>query len=971
MAIVICQSIYTTCKVQIYKPLPNLNKLNPSTRLKPSCLRILLVFYFALLSGGLYAQPASLINYSIREGLPSNEVYDIFQDKEGFIWFATDNGVVRFDGEEIKLFHTRDGLSDPVIFGFHEDVSGRLWFRSYSGRLSYKDPITNKITPYKFNNKIEPLVERGLLSSLYVDGESIWISNHEKFAQIDSIGTLKSTDVPISSLKYQTIKDGFLLSFSPQDLTVKNIIVDGKKMDVKLSETPIQNNVVSALPFSNKILFSLGYDVVKYEENQITNLYTASAPILNLSRDNDDNIWVGLRNRGAIRFDHNMKDSTVSFLKGKSVSKIFQDKNNNFWFATLENGVYFLPNLRINTIPLPDQSKVRAAITFNDEVVIGDQKGTVHILKRNQIIKLNAPILAFFNYHNKKLWVSTNSEILLLDPNFKIIKKKISTSSKIGFSSDNNFVWAAGAISGKISLDGDMLENHQTGIYRSIYVKDSLILLSGRLGLEVRDKNFKLLTQLKELDNFKINNIIPINDTLTMLSTMGSGVLFLNNKLRIIQQLNLKNNFIADNIYTYATTEKDIWMGTENGLVKLDKESIERGRPNFKQLTKENGMLEDRINYLAATQNEIWAITDNGISIVPKNIDRFSVSNPAFYLKSILVNDSEPAGPLTNLTYLENNIEFRFGFLSFNTSQINVRFRLSENNPWVYTSERTIRFFSLKPGKYLLQIEYSADNKDWNKSIDNIPIQISPPWWNVWYIQATIVISILSLILIYFTLRLKYERQRQSHLKILAKHQQALTQKEFESIEKERNRMAKDLHDGIGGSLVTLKMIVSQSIEKTNSQRNFIEEQFQEALSELKNVIFDLSPPGLDRYGLMAALHVYVNKLQSALPIKIELYTFGEEINNSKVGPLLFRVIQELLTNSLKHSKATLIKIQLNSFEDLINVIFEDNGNGFQNKNHEGTGLNGIKFRIENLNGTFDIQSFSQGISFIIDIPLK
>jgi signal transduction histidine kinase len=929
----------------------------------------LLPTIFILLHSVANSQSTNLINYSIKEGLPSNEVYDIYQDKKGFIWFATDNGVVRFDGEEIKLFHTRDGLSDPVIFGFHEDVTGRIWFRSYSGKLSYKDPATDKITPYKYNDKIEPLVERGLLSSLYVDDESIWISNHEKFGQIDSSGVLKSTDVPMSSLRYQSIKDGFLLGFSPQHLTVKNIIVDEKTFNVKLSETPIQNNVVSALPFSDKILFSVGYDVFKYDGSQMTKIYTASAPILNLSKDKDNNVWMGLRNKGAIRFDNNVSDSTFSSLKGKSISKIFQDRNNNLWFATLENGVYFLPNLRIQTGLLPFQSKVRAAISYNDEVIIGDQKGTIHILNRNQTINLNAPILAFFNSPDKKMWVSTNSEISIIDSNFKIIKK-ISPSSKIGFSSDNHFVWAAGTMSSKLTLNGDLLENYTTGIYRSIYVKDSLILLSGRLGLEVRDKHFKLVRHLNELDNFKINNIIPINDTLTMLSTIGSGVLFLN-EFSLIQQLNMTNNFIANNIYSFAKTEKDIWLGTENGVIKLSIESIQNGHPEFKQLTDKNGLLENRINYLVATQTDIWAMSDNGISIIPLDINRFSISNPTFYFKSILVNDSDSSTALTKLTFHQNNIEFRFGFLSFNTSHVNVRFRLSENAPWAYTNERTIRFFSLKPGKYLLQIEYSGDNKNWNKIVNSIPIEISSPWWSVWYIQAAIVISILGLIVTYFILRLKYERQRQLNLKILAKHQQALTQKEFESIEKERNRMATDLHDGIGNSIVTLKMIVAQSIEKTNVQRDLIEDQFQETLSELKNIIFDLAPPGLNRYGLIAALQAYVNKLQSALPIKIELYTFGNEINDSKVGPLLFRVIQELLTNSLKHSKATLIKIQLNSFDDLINLIFEDNGNGIQLKNQEGTGINGIKFRVENLNGTCDIQSNSQGTSFIIDIPLK
>ncbi|HYC84249.1 MAG TPA: two-component regulator propeller domain-containing protein [Chryseosolibacter sp.] len=96
---------------------------------------ILVAFLAAFFFEETVAQSYAVRNYSIAEGLPSTEVYDVFQDSKGFIWFGTDNGVVRFDGREMTVFRSHDGLEDPVVFGIMEDRHQRIWFRTFSGRL--------------------------------------------------------------------------------------------------------------------------------------------------------------------------------------------------------------------------------------------------------------------------------------------------------------------------------------------------------------------------------------------------------------------------------------------------------------------------------------------------------------------------------------------------------------------------------------------------------------------------------------------------------------------------------------------------------------------------------------------------------------------------------------------------------------------------------------------------------------------
>src|SRR5579872_3207907 len=90
---------------------------------------------YLLLSFVSISQPQEVtyFNYNEQNILPSSEVYHIFQDKSGFIWFATDNGVVKFDGADFTTFNKSNGLTDAVVFGIHEGADGNLYFRTFSG----------------------------------------------------------------------------------------------------------------------------------------------------------------------------------------------------------------------------------------------------------------------------------------------------------------------------------------------------------------------------------------------------------------------------------------------------------------------------------------------------------------------------------------------------------------------------------------------------------------------------------------------------------------------------------------------------------------------------------------------------------------------------------------------------------------------------------------------------------------------
>jgi signal transduction histidine kinase len=225
-----------------------------------------------------------------------------------------------------------------------------------------------------------------------------------------------------------------------------------------------------------------------------------------------------------------------------------------------------------------------------------------------------------------------------------------------------------------------------------------------------------------------------------------------------------------------------------------------------------------------------------------------------------------------------------------------------------------------------------------------------------------------------------YVRNRQAvyaeknrFLEIINDHQQKLIQSQIATIERERNRIAKELHDGVGTNLTAIKLSVHQLLTTNeNPLADDIEEQFQHAIADLKNLIYDLTPPSLERYGLFVALKNYINKIGKNIPINIQFKTFGSDINDINIGIIVFRIAQELLSNSIKHSDAKNITVHMNSFEDLLNIIYEDDGVGFTyNPEQSGLGLDNVESRVRSLNGTLKFDSGKFGVSYNIDIPLK
>lgn len=237
-------------------------------------------------------------------------------------------------------------------------------------------------------------------------------------------------------------------------------------------------------------------------------------------------------------------------------------------------------------------------------------------------------------------------------------------------------------------------------------------------------------------------------------------------------------------------------------------------------------------------------------------------------------------------------------------------------------------------------------------------------------VSATILAVVLIILVVVFVVNYQRKVWKQKSIikQLEVEHQKNMLESAHEAIEATQKRIATDLHDDLGASISTAKLFL-QEIEGGDK----VDEILSKSMKSLRRIVNDLMPPSLSDFGLKVALEELISSVNQSESIVLEMDWMGEPVKLSdKVQLVVYRVVQELLNNTLKYGQASNVSFSIYVDNSEFNLAYKDNGVGFDPaKVKMNVGLLNMRSRAESVGGKFEYRS-SIGAGFMakLEVPI-
>lgn len=716
------------------------------------------------------AQSYSYVHYGLKEGLPSKRVYAACQDKDGFVWFATDNGVSRFDGTRFRNFTTEEGLSDNDIINIYCDSKNRIWFAPFKKDICYY--YKGKI----YNRKNDSILKKTTLASnpvnIIEDKEgNIWVLQESGLNYItpagdwvDFISQARFPDKKYSLQQIGPLPEGgiTLISglFTGSDYK-ENVFWEYRNGTLK----QIMKSRAAMSPSRYYILPGARTSVYTNEKNQIliedrlTLTKHVLPPFNNLNTITGNGDSIVFFNTGSGSFYYNVQTGQQPgfFLPGKTISRSFIDQEGNKWFATLDDGVYKLSSAAIRHFSFNpsafDNKEVFSITRHGDELLAGLNSGMIARIDKNDQLHYFSTGIDTGKSFDRVLQIETlpggrvlcrSDKGLCFFSKDKQVLHTDRTPVKCLFAADSNFIgsttydirrWAyAFPLRHTILLPeraSAVLERNDS-VYAGTL--DDLVIITPR------GEKVSLGSDVPELQN-KITFIIAGPDHTVWVGTYYSGIIALKNN-RLLTKLTVKDGLSSNSCRSAFFDGKNLWVGTDKGLNKVN---IAGPSYAVTRYTATDGLPDEVINTVYVEDKKVFTGTSSGLTwFDAEKITADSRCN--LLLEKITIDGSElELKEQLTVSYSKKNLTFSFAAVSLKaTGQISYRYRLKGlNEEWLTTEDPVLNFISLPSGNsYVLEI-YAVNKAGVKSNTLVIPFTITRPYWQTTVFRMAVLAALL------------------------------------------------------------------------------------------------------------------------------------------------------------------------------------------------------------------------------------
>jgi signal transduction histidine kinase/ligand-binding sensor domain-containing protein len=970
--------------------------------------------------------PYRFFSWTTENGLPQNSVQALLQTRDGYLWMSTLDGLVRFDGLHFRIFNrqntpalTTNGFS---FFALLEDRQGCLWAGTLTGgAIRYCHGTFTSLT-----------VKDGLPNNTVVrideDEEgTVWIFTAPGLAKWQNGRLIRVAPEPgspfnpyLTASSYNVGADGYLFGLwrmeahgwqrfayghwshyplpfplkDPSKLHISSSIEDSKRRFwYKLPETP---NVYYCVD---------GGVLTQYEGIDPEDFVTY--------KDRLGNLWA-TNPSGRTRLWKDGHSTALSGFSTPFMYRMLEDREGTLWIGTAKEGLYRADPQAIAMYQHPNGSQWNVV-----EPVLQDRTGSVWFGSRLGLFRLNKGkyenfyhagepskrmawdniVSAIYEDQDGTIWTGTWNGLsklevsrLVAEPSSAAIQGRINAilrdrAGNLWVGGEKGLYRIHGGHCTQLGR-GDGLASDSPYVQTIFEDRRGTLWIGTASGLARSDRGrFSMLPAAADLN---ITALYEDAVGVLWIGTYDTGLAKLDGET--FTRYTEKDGLFNNGVFQILEDEQGfLWLSSHLGIYRIKKQDLNdfsAGRISLltsSHFGKGDGLLsvecssQGQPTGFKARDGKLWFPTTQGLAVVDPKAVQFNRQPPPVVIEELTV-DGHTTDFHAGVTIKpgQENLEIQYTALSLvKSQQIRFRYRLDGLDPnWINAGARRTAYYSRLPaGTYTFRVIAANSDGVWNEIGARLEVHVLPPFYSTWWFRLLSTLAIAGVIYGIWRLRTAQWKQRQAA-------QRAFSRELLASQERERKRIAAELHDSIGQRLVVIKNLALLRLQNLNGnllEREQVEEictEASSAITEVREISHDLRPYQLDRLGLTKALRSMVESVGKASTTAFsasiddidDLFTPEYQIG-------FYRITQECLSNILKHAEASEAKVVVRRNGTRLQLSVSDNGKGFTTSGATtevrkgGFGLINISERVQLFAGKLEIQSIPmKGATINIDI---
>lgn len=996
---------------------------------------LLFIFFFAVLfREQISAQEFNIQSLTVNDGLPSSNIHDIYSDENGFLWFATPYGLVRYDGKVYKTFDERDGLRDALIYDFHFEEDGDIWVTTDEGGLAKFDGSKFTYLPEiaLFDSMVINYVTSVRQDELWIateeHGVAIWNQQTNEISFIDEDDGLANNQVwDIHFQADNKVWISTMLGITVYDREVG--ITESYTQESGLSGTATYEVVTDQLGRA-WVATSEGVSIIQPDGGIDTITDVDGEPlgyVYSIEVDNQGTVWIGTERKGVVLIDQNGDRTHITKREGLSsnfIYRIVNDNRGNVWIATDGNGVNIVKDRKFTFYGLDSDLQAKSIFTLkkgkNGELWMATENGLSKYENGNfKNYTIPQEVLSY-----DEIWdveELPNGDLLFLTYNFEVLQFNGSRFFKPAF---------------------------YDKIY-PYYISDILVDRDGSVWFSTQDAllhyvDGELDVYESKSDSYWQNSLGALFEDSRQMLWIGTEDGLAKFENGVFSYFDTEHGIEGKSVYEITEDSYgNIWLGSNGGIYFIRNANIERDDYQFQKFGYDELDANETVFLKFDSKGNLWQSTNSGLNhFVFDNPNSFSVfknlhyglSNtefglefngdavaidddgtlwfgsssrglvsyqppaneiisfsepPQLFLRTVFANEevlfSQTSDTLDNenlsVEYSKNDLTFNFNAIDYlNRKGVQIKYSLDGyDQDWTIEEDiSTIRYTNLPPGEYTLQVAAKSMVSDWSETASLTTFTVRKPFYLTVPFFLLIGLTVVGLITLYINARLN--RIEKNELQVLVDKQTS----DLKEALQEKEVLIKEIHHRVKNNLAVVSGLLElQGFRMpAGDAKMAIQESKMRVIAMSKiheNLYQNHDLANVDFRKFIQDLVKSIQQTMDLAEKNIEVISYIDDVQfDVNIGVPLGLITNELISNAYKHAfigrKEGTINITFKEHQDVYKLIVADDGLGTDanilNSRLKSLGISLIKTLCVQIGGYIEYE-FNEGAQFSLTLPKK